>query len=285
MMLVKMMLVKMMRVFTLFALTACTIGGSSLGVPHYEATRGTAPPGWCHVGPGAFAFPWRPSTAPPLVVSGCERRAPPSPSDSTLAQLVVEPGTSVELEVHVPQQFRDAGCMIHSLVLAHGSVAGDLAIELHTSKVISIITYERTPSARTTRVYEPSVPQPQYQTLSAEVARVGTAIQGELLRIEQSATGEATAIADRQPPPLVMSAVRHPIGQPLPPSDTFTIALRAREDAFSIAVRSTSESRDPPLRFRNGKGAAIATQLVPQAAVVLSHCRVPAAQALASIRR
>jgi hypothetical protein len=268
-----------MRLALVALLGAC---GDALSDARYAAPE--APPSWCRVGAGAYAYLWRPSTSPALVTGSCDPG--PAPTDSTLAELVVEPGTAVDLDVSLPDAF--AGCMVDSVVLAHGIRAGELVIDLAGEPVVA---YDEMPHQREPLVRDdPSVvarqqtPQPS-PGVATEVRLAVDAIHGGVVTLVAS-IGSGTEITPIAPArELWLIAVRHRIGLPAP-ARTFAITLRAGQTAFSIGVRGQVESKDPPLRFRaSAEAAPVPTGVVPQAAVVLTHCTLPATAALDAITR
>jgi hypothetical protein len=77
-------------------------------------------------------------------------------------------------------------------------------------------------------------------------------------------------------------AVQHEVGMPAP--DAFAIVVGADAFPFGIGVRPDRESPDPPLHYRApGDETAVATHDVPQAAVVLTLCGLPAGSVLDAV--
>lgn len=156
------------------ALGLCACGAGSGPVAGYRP--GIATDHWCRLGPGTYAFMPVPAVERQLVGVGdeCGRGArpqpkapapstPPSPSaspsprwaedlpaerktPSTLAELVVAPGASIEIPVRLPPRLRGTGCRIESVVIAHGRDAADLAIDIaDPSGGKPIVSYQQLP--------------------------------------------------------------------------------------------------------------------------------------------
>jgi hypothetical protein len=106
---------------------------------------------WCRVDAGVFAFVPHPQVGPSLLGHGCTppRRDPApanAPAGSTFAELVVEPGGSIEIPVQVPEALQGAGCRIDSVLIPHGKRTSDLAIEIaNAGRMLPIVAYEQLP--------------------------------------------------------------------------------------------------------------------------------------------
>jgi hypothetical protein len=118
---------------------------------------------WCRLGEGAYAFVPRPQVAPSLVSSDCiaPRRDPPPvmmrPA-STFAELVVEPGASIEIPVQLPKVLRATGCQLDSVLIPHGKRTSDVAIEIaDAGRVVPIVSYEQRPPPREEGVVQRTV--------------------------------------------------------------------------------------------------------------------------------
>jgi len=137
------------------ALGAC--GGS----PPTRYWPARAPANWCRVGDGTYAFLWYPTTRPPLVGDGCETlreratdardRAVVSSAPrslSSLAELVVGPGSAIEIPIELPPVLAGASCRLDSVVLAHGKTPADLAIALRLgADELPVVHYAQLPPA------------------------------------------------------------------------------------------------------------------------------------------
>jgi hypothetical protein len=271
-----------------------------------------------------------PVVAPRLVGEECSRggapqsKAPDSStarrSPSTLAELVVAPGGSIEIPVRLPVRLRGTGCRIESVVIAHGRDSADLAIDIvDPSGVKPIVSYQQLPpptdrdnvkrivrdhSDAVRGVWSPDRPPP---VVSMVVADRDLWPTGAVLKLGSRGMDSFAAVAfeipkDReappeprhveppaeelppypQPKPLELIAYRHSIG--IAATDLFSIILRARERPFGIGVRSDRESSDPRLSYRApGDADPMPTHLVPQVAVIISRCGRPLSEVMGNI--
>jgi hypothetical protein len=139
----------MRRIWLLLGLCAC--GETPRPVVHAQYRPAVASESWCRLGTGVFAFVPRPQVGPALLGSGCTApRRDPAPAmarvGSTLAELVVEPGGSIEIPVQLPKVLQGVGCRIDSVLIPHGRRISDLAIEIASAgRAVPIVSYERLP--------------------------------------------------------------------------------------------------------------------------------------------
>jgi hypothetical protein len=153
---------------------------------------------------------------------------------STFSQLVIDPGSVVEILVALPDSLQ--GCMLDSVVLVHGRANDGLAVDVRVGDTVTpVLAYSKVPGMYAQRVN------------------------------------------DRLPPDVDLYAVRHRIGLAAQPVQS--IVLHA-EHGFSLGVRTDREVRGEPLVL-DGKP----TQYVAQAAIVVTHCRLPADVALDTLTR
>jgi hypothetical protein len=140
----------MRGLWPLLGLCACG-GESSRSVEYAHYRPSVAADSWCRLGPGAFGLMPHPQVAPPLFGYGCRasRREPApanAPDGSTFAELVVEPGGSVEIPVQLPKALQGAGCRIDSVLIPHGKRVSDLAIEIAIAgRMQPIVSYGQLP--------------------------------------------------------------------------------------------------------------------------------------------
>ncbi|MEZ4361595.1 MAG: hypothetical protein R3B48_15515 [Kofleriaceae bacterium] len=292
------------------SLSACGEERSSLRT--YQPARSVEAP-WCADTPGRFKMEWWPTVAPSLV--GCPRTATappdlaPAPVDSTLAELTVLPGAAIELPVTLPPSLRGARCRLDSVVLAHGEAPADLAIALRAGEVETpIVAYASMPPPprppepaqlgvdvpprvllHDPQLVTPSTPRSSTSEASSDPLTASSSLKvsaelgptGVVLTL-QVVSEEAVVVPVAPPRPVTLVRGRHAMDVDAP--DTFSIVLRARAQPFTIGVRSSSEFDDPRLRYlAPGATAAVPTSLIPQAAVVVSHCQRPAKGVFASI--
>ena len=106
---------------------------------------------WCRLGEGAYAFVSRPEVEPSLVGFRCKapHRAPPPEMErpgSTFAELVLEPGASIEIPVELPEALQGVGCRLDSVLIPHGKRSSDLAIEIASAgRAVPIVAYAQLP--------------------------------------------------------------------------------------------------------------------------------------------
>ena len=244
----------------------------------YRAPK--APSGWIRIDPGSYAFLWTPSTEPALVKQDPAVHASPQPS--TLAELVVSPGSEVSFTLPLPHELAVAGCVLDSVSIAHGG-SGDLELEVRSAdKVLETRRYAKMPDAGANSVvvrdYPVQAPVPPATTAApppketVDIAvRIGGWTAGARIAIDAKAEEPTISRIEAPPTPSFMAVV-HPMRVPV--DGAITIVLRARTQPFGIAVRSDSESKSPPLSYREPDGTgARRTHLVPQAAVLLTRCR------------
>jgi hypothetical protein len=139
----------MRRLSLLLGLCACGDPPRPVALAHYQPT--IASESWCRIDPGLFGFVPHPQVAPPLLGYSCaaaRRESPPSnpPAGSTFAELIIEPGGSIEIPVQLPQVLQGAGCQLDSVVIAHGKRSSDLAIEIASAgRMLPIVSYAQLP--------------------------------------------------------------------------------------------------------------------------------------------
>lgn len=139
----------MRRIWLLLGLCAC--GGARRPVEHAEYRPAVASESWCRLDAGVFAFAPQPPLGPPLLGRGCtaprrDRAPTPGPAGSTLAELVIEPGGSIEIPVQLPKALQGVGCRIDSVLIPHGKRSSDLAIEIASAgRVVPIVAYAQLP--------------------------------------------------------------------------------------------------------------------------------------------
>jgi hypothetical protein len=145
------------------ALGLCACGPSAGSIEHPKYRPVVDSDSWCRLGEGAYAFVPRPQVSPPLAGSDCaapRRVALPERdrSGSTLAELVVEPGASIEIPVLLPAALREVGCRLDSVLIPHGKRSSDVAIELAIAeRMLPVVSYAQLPPPLQEGVSPPTV--------------------------------------------------------------------------------------------------------------------------------
>lgn len=229
----------MRRIWLLLGLCAC--GSTRRPVEHAEYQPAVASESWCRLDAGVFAFAPQPQLRPPLLGRGCTapRRDPApaaAPAGSTFAELVIEPGGSIEIPVQLPKALQGVGCRIDSVLIPHGKRSSDLAIEIASAgRVVPIVAYAQLPppseegasprsvvsdgSGRRKAIWAPDAPAAEHSmTVNADPDLWPT---GAVLRFDgaRTADGAASVAFEIEPEPEPPAAE-----EPAKPEDPGTAA-------------------------------------------------------------
>ncbi len=233
----------MRRIWLLLGLCAC--GETPRPVVYAQYRPEVASESWCRLGAGVFAFVPHPQVARPLLGYGCTapRRDPapamaPAGAGSTFAELVVEPGGSIEIPVQLPKVLQGAGCRIDSVLIPHGKRISDLAIEIaNAGRMVPIVSYEQLPpppeegvsprtvvsdgSGRRAAIWAPAAPSAE--SSPAVIADPELWPTGAVLRFDGARTADGAAGVvfeiepEPEPPPAEEPAQPEPPAEPPPP--------------------------------------------------------------------
>jgi hypothetical protein len=232
----------MRRIWLLLGLCACSETPRPVVLAQYRPAVDSET--WCRINAGIFAFVPHPQVGPSLLGHGCtaSRRAPVSvTAGSTFAELVVEPGGSIEIPVQLPKVLQGAGCRIDSVLIPHGMRTSDLAIEIASAgRVVPIVSYEQLPppsergvwprsvvsdgSGRRKGIWAPDAPPdapPDERSLEViadpELWPTGAVLRFDGARTADGAASVAFEIEEEPPPPAEEPASPEEPAEPAPP--------------------------------------------------------------------